>query len=48
MESQVQVRFITKQSKYAIPDSPFSIPANMKVENLSSLINGLLRGMWLT
>jgi hypothetical protein len=42
---KIEVFFSTKQSKYAIPNSPFSIDTTMRVENLSSLINGLLRGM---
>ena len=42
---KIEVFFSTKQLKYAIPNTPFSIDTTMKVENLSSLINGLLRGM---
>ncbi|XP_067649347.1 ribosome biogenesis protein wdr12-like [Haliotis asinina] len=38
----VQVKFFTKQPAYSVPDSPFSVPANVGTTELSSLINGLL------
>jgi len=41
-EGQVQVRFTTKQPKYAIADTPFSIPAKIGIEDLSKLVNELL------
>lgn len=44
---QIEVRFITKQERFAVPDTPFSIPSKTKVENLSSLVNQLLKGMML-
>ncbi|KAK6166649.1 hypothetical protein SNE40_023293 [Patella caerulea] len=40
----VQAKFYTKQSQYSVPDTPFSVPITVGVEELSSLINGLLKG----
>ncbi|XP_070566027.1 ribosome biogenesis protein wdr12-like [Ptychodera flava] len=40
--SHVQARFFTKQSQYSVADSPFSVPATVRVHDLSSLINKLL------
>lgn len=42
-EGQVQARFFTKQEKYAVPDAPFSIPIKVHVDNLSTLLNELLK-----
>ncbi|EDO48980.1 predicted protein, partial [Nematostella vectensis] len=39
---QVQVRFFTKQKKYEIADTPFSLSANIGHGDLNDLINGLL------
>ncbi|XP_031568261.1 ribosome biogenesis protein WDR12 homolog isoform X2 [Actinia tenebrosa] len=44
-EGQVQVRFFTKQKRYSIQDTPFSIPAKASQDELNSLINGLLSQM---
>ncbi|XP_060566497.1 ribosome biogenesis protein wdr12-like [Ruditapes philippinarum] len=38
----VQVKFYTKQSRYSVPDTPFSVPATVQTDDLSSLINGLI------
>lgn len=40
--SHLQARFFTKQEQYAVPDSPFSVPAAVTVTELASLINKLL------
>ncbi|XP_071492684.1 ribosome biogenesis protein wdr12-like [Diadema antillarum] len=37
-----QTRFFTKQELYRVSDTPFSVPANVGVPELSSLINKLL------
>ncbi|XP_057375586.1 ribosome biogenesis protein WDR12 homolog [Daphnia carinata] len=42
-ERQIQVRFVTKQEKYALPEAPFSIPCGIKADLLSVLVNNLLR-----
>lgn len=46
-QGQIQVRFYTKQDKFAVPDTPFSISLKINVENLSNLINELLKGILL-
>ncbi|WAQ99965.1 WDR12-like protein [Mya arenaria] len=38
-----QVKFFTKQSKYSVPDTPFSVPVTVNTGDLSSLINGLIK-----
>lgn len=40
--AQVQVRFHTKQSRYSVPEFPFSVPASVEIGDLNSLINSLL------
>ncbi|ESP01568.1 hypothetical protein LOTGIDRAFT_238255 [Lottia gigantea] len=40
----VQTKFFTKQAQYSVPDTPFSVPVSAGVEELTSLINGLLTG----
>ncbi|XP_077979094.1 ribosome biogenesis protein WDR12-like [Glandiceps talaboti] len=40
--AHVQARFFTKQAQYAVSESPFSVPANVVISDLSSLINKLL------
>ncbi|XP_072949191.1 ribosome biogenesis protein WDR12 homolog [Epargyreus clarus] len=42
-EAQVQVRFVTKQEKYAVSDSPYAIKSNISTTELSTLINALLK-----
>ena len=39
----IQVRFFTKQKAYSVPNTPFSLPSSVKVEELSSLIKKLLQ-----
>ncbi|KAF9418783.1 hypothetical protein HW555_004450, partial [Spodoptera exigua] len=41
-EVQLQVRFITKQEQYAVPDSPYAIQSNVQVADLNTLINALI------
>ncbi|CAG4955987.1 unnamed protein product [Colias eurytheme] len=41
--AQIQVRFITKQEQYAIPDIPIAIQTNVQTSDLSTLVNGLLK-----
>lgn len=38
----VQARFVTKQTKYAVPESPFSVPVKVGSQELNELINSLL------
>ncbi|XP_033108271.1 ribosome biogenesis protein WDR12-like [Anneissia japonica] len=40
--SHLQARFVTKQQQYAVPEFPFSVPANVGASELSALINKLL------
>ncbi|XP_015123432.1 ribosome biogenesis protein WDR12 homolog [Diachasma alloeum] len=40
---QLQIRFITKQECYAVPDYPLSVPAPITPEDLNTLLNTLLR-----
>ncbi|CAF4917526.1 unnamed protein product [Pieris macdunnoughi] len=40
--AQIQVRFVTKQEQYAIPDSPLAVQSNIQTAELSTLVNGLL------
>ena len=44
--AHVQVKFHTKQSKYAVADVPFSLTASIETPDLSKLINGLLKEKW--
>ncbi|KAL0075910.1 WD40-repeat-containing domain protein [Phycomyces blakesleeanus] len=41
-QEQVQVRFVTKQEKYAISDAAILVPANFKRYGLSEIVNNLL------
>lgn len=41
--AQIQAKFFTKDERYSVPDAPFSISGNTTSEQLSSLINALLR-----
>ncbi|KAJ8680541.1 hypothetical protein QAD02_016328 [Eretmocerus hayati] len=40
---QIQIRFITKQLQYAVPDYPLSVPASVVITELNSLVNELLK-----
>lgn len=42
-EGQVQIHFTTKQQQYAIPDTPYSIAANISTDELNTLVNSLLK-----
>ncbi|XP_013399023.1 ribosome biogenesis protein WDR12 [Lingula anatina] len=39
----VQAKFFTKQPQFAVPDTPFSIPASVGQDELTDLINGILQ-----
>ncbi|XP_064470998.1 ribosome biogenesis protein WDR12 homolog [Ornithodoros turicata] len=41
--SQVQVKFRTKDTKYSVPDTPFSVTGNASATQLSSLIHTLIK-----
>ena len=41
--AHIQVKFQTKQEKYAVADTPFSLAASIETPDLSKLINGLLK-----
>ncbi|XKL66223.1 hypothetical protein PGB90_009643 [Kerria lacca] len=41
-DSQIQVKFLTKQEKYAVPDTPFYVPHNVTPAGLNELLNQLL------
>ncbi|KAL1424656.1 hypothetical protein MTO96_019948 [Rhipicephalus appendiculatus] len=41
--AQIQAKFFTKDERYSVPDTPFSISGSTTSEQLSSLINTLLR-----
>lgn len=42
-EGQVQIRLVTKQQTYAIPDVPYSVPAKIDHLSLNKLLNQLLK-----
>ncbi|XP_057668631.1 ribosome biogenesis protein WDR12 homolog [Diorhabda carinulata] len=42
-EGQLQIRFITKQEIYAVPDVPLSVPQAIDTSSLNALINQLLK-----
>ncbi|XP_058803230.1 ribosome biogenesis protein WDR12 homolog [Phymastichus coffea] len=39
---QIQIRFVTKQQQYAVPDTPHSVPATLLASELNALVNKLL------
>lgn len=41
-ERQVQVRFVTKQAKYAVTDTPINVPVSLRRYALSEIVNHLL------
>ncbi|XP_046994861.1 ribosome biogenesis protein WDR12 homolog [Schistocerca americana] len=41
--AELQVRLFTKQSQYAVPDTPFSVASNVTCVELNALVNELLR-----
>ncbi|KAG8223701.1 hypothetical protein J437_LFUL004066 [Ladona fulva] len=41
--AQLQIRFISKQERYAVPDIPFSVPCNITCKDINVLINELLK-----
>lgn len=40
---QVQIKFITKQEQYAVPDTPFAVPTGITCTQLNTLVNQLLK-----
>ncbi|KAL4713983.1 hypothetical protein ACJJTC_005614 [Scirpophaga incertulas] len=42
-EVQLQVRFVTKQQQYAVPDSPYAIQSTVQSSDLNTLLNALLK-----
>ncbi|XP_018366844.1 PREDICTED: ribosome biogenesis protein WDR12 homolog [Trachymyrmex cornetzi] len=42
-EIQIQIRFITKQQQFAVPDFPLSVHSSIITDELNTLINELLR-----
>ncbi|KAG8187402.1 hypothetical protein JTE90_016946 [Oedothorax gibbosus] len=43
MTSQVQIKLVTKQADYAVPESVFSVQDNVTVKELNLLVNSLLK-----
>ncbi|GFY74702.1 ribosome biogenesis protein WDR12 homolog [Trichonephila inaurata madagascariensis] len=43
MSSQLQIKFVTRQTDYAIPETVLSVADNVKVKELNLLVNSLLR-----
>lgn len=43
IEAQVQVRFVTKQEQYAVPDTPYAIQSNVQSTDLNTLVNAVLK-----
>ncbi|KAK6620315.1 hypothetical protein RUM44_006716 [Polyplax serrata] len=41
--AQLQIRFITKEEQYAVPDAPFAVSSNIVVKELNALVNELLQ-----
>ncbi|XP_055839380.1 ribosome biogenesis protein WDR12 homolog [Episyrphus balteatus] len=42
--AEIQIRLVTKQSQYAVPDVPYTIDATVSTSDLNNLINTLLFG----
>lgn len=42
-ECQLQIRLITKQDSYAVPDVPLSVPQTIETKSLNDLVNQLLK-----
>ncbi|XP_075237512.1 ribosome biogenesis protein WDR12 homolog [Lycorma delicatula] len=40
---QLQIRFITKQQQYSVPDTSFVVPSNTGIYELNTLLNELLK-----
>ncbi|XP_012286544.1 ribosome biogenesis protein WDR12 homolog isoform X1 [Orussus abietinus] len=40
---QIQIRLLTKQEQYAVPDYPLSVPSTIVTSDLSGLVNELLK-----
>ncbi|GAB1861397.1 Ribosome biogenesis protein WDR12 homolog [Camponotus japonicus] len=42
-ETQIQIRFVTKQERYAVPNYPLSVHSSIVASELNSIINELLK-----
>ncbi|XP_039296742.1 ribosome biogenesis protein WDR12 homolog [Nilaparvata lugens] len=40
--TQIQIRFVTKQEKYSVPDTPFAVPCSIASDELNALLKELL------
>uniref|UniRef100_A0A146M840 Ribosome biogenesis protein WDR12 homolog n=1 Tax=Lygus hesperus TaxID=30085 RepID=A0A146M840_LYGHE len=38
---QLQIRFVTKQDRYSVPDNPFAVPSSVTAKELNDLVNQL-------
>ncbi|KAJ9594312.1 hypothetical protein L9F63_014257 [Diploptera punctata] len=43
MAAQIHIRLVTKQIKYAVPDTPFAVPCTVSCSELNSIVNGLIK-----
>ncbi|KAL3283258.1 hypothetical protein HHI36_006406 [Cryptolaemus montrouzieri] len=43
LESQQQIKLITKQESFAVPDTPLAVPGNIDEKALNELVNQLLK-----
>ncbi|GBM30911.1 Ribosome biogenesis protein WDR12 [Araneus ventricosus] len=44
MTSQLQIKLVTKQSDYTVPESVLEVPENVSTKELNLLLNSLLKG----
>ncbi|CAD6215846.1 GSCOCG00000662001-RA-CDS [Cotesia congregata] len=40
---QIQIKFVTKQTQFAVPDNPFSVSVNIIPDELNILVNQILK-----
>ncbi|BET01892.1 Pescadillo homolog [Nesidiocoris tenuis] len=40
--NQLQIRFVTKQDRYSVPDNPFAVPSSIVVKELNALLRSLI------
>lgn len=41
--SQLQIRFVTKQERFSVPDNPFAVPSSVTTNELNDLVNQLFQ-----
>ena len=41
-QEQIQVRLVSRQEKYAVPEAPIRVPTSFKRFGLSEIVNNLL------